>query len=69
MIFQNGVSGGFMKESQHGILQVYHELNSVEACGKNPMTTSLIRNPLPQYDARVKPNMAMMTTEQAAGTA
>ena len=58
-----------MKESQHSILQLYHKLKCAEACRKNPVTTSLIRNPLPQYDARVKPNMAMMTTEHAAGTA
>lgn len=56
-------------QESHNTLQLYHELKPAEACGNNPVTTSLILNPLPQYDARVKPNMAMMTTEHAAGTA
>ena len=46
-----------------------HGLRAAVACGKKPPATSLIRKPLPQYDARVKPKMAMMTTEHAAGTA
>ena len=46
-----------------------HDLASAEACGKNLKGRSLIRIPLPQYDARVKPNIAMTTTEHAAGTA
>ena len=46
-----------------------HGLRAAVACGKKPPATSLIREPLPQYDARVKPKMAMMTTEHAAGTA
>jgi hypothetical protein len=58
-----------MKESQHSIPQLYPELKPAEACRENPMVASLIRNPLPQYDASVKPNIAMTTTEHAAGTA
>lgn len=46
-----------------------HEFIPMEACGKSSAVASLIREPLPQYDPRVKPNMAIITTEHAAGTA
>lgn len=38
-------------------------------CGVSRDRTSLIRNPLPQKEARHRPIMAITTTEQAAGTA
>lgn len=58
----------------HGTIPVLNDITShvlapSEACGKNLEGTSLIRRPVPQYDARVKPNIAITTTEQAAGTA